>query len=82
MAEGVRKLGKTDLGVATTGIAGPTGGTEKKPVGTVFIALADGEKTICRQYFYRWDRRRIKIVTSQAVLIMLKRYLTGELTDG
>ncbi|MBN1381243.1 MAG: competence/damage-inducible protein A [Deltaproteobacteria bacterium] len=81
MAEGVRKLGRTDIGISTTGIAGPSGGTEKKPVGTVFIALADKDKTYCRHYRYRWDRRRIKMITSQALLLMLKRYLKGELTD-
>lgn len=81
MAEGVRKLAKTDIGISTTGIAGPSGGTEKKPVGTVFIALAGKGKTYCRQYRYRWDRRRIKMITTQALLLMLKRYLKGELTD-
>ena len=81
MAEGVRKIGKTDLGLAVTGIAGPTGGTEEKPVGTVFIALTDGKKTICHRSFYRWDRRRIKMVSSQSALMMLKRYLTGETRD-
>ena len=78
MAEGVRRLAGTDLGLATTGIAGPDGGSEAKPVGTIFIALADGGETVCRKFSYRWDRRRIKIVVSQAALIMLKRYLTGE----
>lgn len=81
MAEGVRKIGKTDLGLAVTGIAGPTGGTEEKPVGTVFIALTDGKKTICHRSFYRWDRRRIKMVSSQSALMMLKRYLTGEMRN-
>jgi len=79
MAEGVRKLGKCNLGLSTTGIAGPTGGTSEKPVGTVFIALADGTKTFCRNYTFRWDRRRNKTMMTQAALMMLKRYLTGEL---
>ncbi len=79
MAEGVRKLGKCNLGLSTTGIAGPTGGTPEKPVGTVFIALANGTRTFCRNYTFRWDRRRNKTMMSQAALMLLKRYLTGEL---
>jgi nicotinamide-nucleotide amidase len=78
MAEGVRKLGKCNLGLSTTGIAGPTGGTAEKPVGTFFIALADETRTFCRNYTFRWDRRRNKTMMSQAALMMLKRYLTGE----
>jgi len=81
MAEGVRTSGKTDLGLATTGIAGPTGGTDEKPVGTVFIALANGRTTLCRSYRFRWDRRRNKTVSSHAALIMMKKYLTGEMRD-
>jgi nicotinamide-nucleotide amidase len=81
MAEGVRKSAGTDLGLAVTGIAGPSGGTEAKPVGTVFIALADGGKTVCRPYAFRWERRRNKLMASQAALLMLWRYLTGELRD-
>jgi nicotinamide-nucleotide amidase len=79
MAEGVRKLGKCNLGLSTTGIAGPTGGTAEKPVGTFFIALADGTRTFCRNYTFRWDRRRNKTMMSQAALMMLKKYLTDEL---
>jgi nicotinamide-nucleotide amidase len=81
MAEGVRRLGKCNLGISTTGIAGPAGGTTEKPVGTVFIALANGTTTFCRHHNFRWDRRRNKTMMSQAALIMLKRYLTGELED-
>jgi len=78
MAEGVRRLARTDLGLSVTGIAGPSGGSEQKPVGTVFIALADATGTICRHFAWRWDRRRIKVISSQAALIMLKDHLAGE----
>jgi len=81
MAEGARKSAGTDLGLAVTGIAGPDGGTEAKPVGTVFVALADGGKTFCRPYAFRWDRRRNKMMASQAALLTLWRHLTGELRD-
>ena len=82
MAEGVRRQAGTYLGLATTGIAGPGGGSEAKPVGTVFVALADAEETICWPYAFRWDRRRNKIMASQAALMMLKRYLAGEIVHG
>jgi nicotinamide-nucleotide amidase len=78
MAEGVRKLAGTDLGLASTGIAGPTGGSKDKPVGTVYIALADSRQTICRHYSYRWDRKRNKEVFSEAALFLLKNYLQGK----
>ncbi len=82
MAEGVRRISGTDLGLASTGIAGPTGGTEDKPVGTVFIALADGRETLCRRYGFRWTRRRNKVMTAQTALILLLRYLKGEPDDA
>ncbi len=77
MAEGVRQRAKTDLGLSTTGIAGPTGGTERKPVGTVFIAVTDGRRRVCRDFQFRWDRRRIKEITSQWALEMLRRFILG-----
>lgn len=78
MAEGVRKLAGTDLGLSSTGIAGPTGGSREKPVGTVYLALADSRQTICRHYSYRWDRQRNKEVFSEAALFLLKNYLQGK----
>ncbi|MDD5712355.1 MAG: competence/damage-inducible protein A [Smithellaceae bacterium] len=77
MAEGARKNAGTDLGLSVTGIAGPTGGSAAKPVGTVFIALADKKGTSCRNYSFRWDRRRIKQISAQAALLMVRRYLRG-----
>jgi len=78
MAEGVRKLAGTDLGLSSTGIAGPTGGSPEKPVGTVYLAVADSKQTICRHYAYRWDRKMNKEVFSEAALFLLKDYLQGK----
>ena len=78
MAEGVRRASGTDIGVSTTGIAGPAGGTDKKPVGTVFIAVTDGKRTICRDFSFKWERRRIKEITTQWALELIRRFLMGE----
>lgn len=72
MAEGVRTLLKTDFGVAITGIAGPTGGTDTKPVGLVYIGLADGEDTWVKKYHFVKDRTLNKSLSSQAALNMLR----------
>lgn len=56
MAQGVRKKLKTDLGIAITGIAGPSGGTKKKPIGAVFICLVTRKK-ICTEYHEFTGRR-------------------------
>ena len=78
MAEGVRKRSGTDVGLATTGIAGPSGGTGAKPVGTVFIAVSDGTRTVCRDFAFKWERRRIKEITTQWALELTRRFLAGE----
>jgi len=81
MAEGVRKIAATDLGLSSTGIAGPTGGSKEKPVGTVYLALADAKNTVCRHFSFRWDRRRNKLVFSEAALMFICDYLLGRLSN-
>jgi nicotinamide-nucleotide amidase len=75
MAKGVRQAAGSDLGLAVTGIAGPDGGTDEKPVGTVFISLAapDGCWTECFQF--SGSRDEIRIITAWTALDWLRRYL-------
>lgn len=75
MARGVRHKAKTDFGLAVTGIAGPGGGTEEKPVGLVYIALADDAHTEHKRFMLPGDRELIRWRASQAALDMLRRRL-------
>ncbi len=73
--EGARWVTEADFAVAVTGIAGPAGGTEAKPVGTVFIALAGPDGTRVVQALNPYDRETFKQVTSQQALELLRRRL-------
>ena len=73
MAEGARERTGSDYAISVTGIAGPSGGTEAKPVGTVFIGLAKNRGTQVRQHRNNYDRETFKYVTSQQALEMLRR---------
>jgi nicotinamide-nucleotide amidase len=75
MAAGVRRLAGTDLGVGVTGIAGPGGGTEAKPVGLTYIAVADAHGEEWCEHRFRFDREGNKLWASQMALEMLRRYL-------
>jgi nicotinamide-nucleotide amidase len=78
MAEGACATANSDFGLATTGIAGPSGGTAVKPVGTVFIALAAKDRPVSVQKrFFPDDRPTFKELTTQAALEMLRRRLLG-----
>jgi len=77
MAAGARRIAGSDLGLSTTGIAGPDGGTKEKPVGTVCIALATAERTYVRRYQFWGTRDWVKLLTSQVALDWVRRHLLG-----
>ncbi len=80
MAEGARRAAGVDHALATTGIAGPGGGSEEKPVGTVFIALASKlGPTLVERHRFPTDRETFKFLTTQTALNLLRRQLLGAL---
>lgn len=75
MAECARRVSGTDIAIAVTGIAGPTGGTAEKPVGLVYMALSAAGKTIVFEHRFSGNRLDIKLRASQAALNMLRMHL-------
>jgi nicotinamide-nucleotide amidase len=78
MAEGIRQKSGSDLGLAVTGIAGPTGGSPDKPVGLTFIAVTGANGTRCEQFRFLQDRVRNKERAAQAALNLLRLYLLND----
>ena len=78
MAEGVRLLLGADVAVAVTGIAGPSGGTDDKPVGLTYVAFADPDSTACERHLWRGDRTANKESSAEAALALLCRCLSAE----
>lgn len=75
MAENVRKIMGTDVGIATSGIAGPGGGSAEKPVGTLCIAYADATKTISKKLYFNKDRELNIEFTAMTVLNLVRQSL-------
>lgn len=85
MALGVCKLSGSDIALAVTGIAGPDGGTVEKPVGTVYMALADPTGCRAKRYTFHGDREEIRLITSFMAMDWLRKRLlslrSAEVTD-
>ncbi|MBI4548987.1 MAG: competence/damage-inducible protein A [Ignavibacteriae bacterium] len=75
MASGIRKISNTDIGISTTGIAGPTGGTPEKPIGLVWIGYSDENQTLALKFHFGDGRRQIKERAIQAALDLVRRKL-------
>ena len=77
MARGVRTALEADIGISTSGIAGPGGGTPGKPVGTVWIGLSARETETAQHFLWPGDRLAVKEQSAQAALALLAEYLQG-----
>ncbi len=77
MAHGIRAAAGTDVGIGITGIAGPGGGSEQKPVGTVAVAVVAGDDTRVRTFHFLGGREMVKFQAAQAAMNMLRLMLLG-----
>ncbi|MBU1057492.1 MAG: CinA family nicotinamide mononucleotide deamidase-related protein [Proteobacteria bacterium] len=75
MAAGMREKSGADIALSITGIAGPDGGSEDKPVGTVFVGMADAKETRVHRFLLPGTRYEIQRMTAQTALDLLRRYL-------
>ena len=82
MAEGVRARLGTDLGVAVTGVAGPDGGTEAKPVGLVYVAVSGPGSPVVRRYLWTGDRSANKRASAEAAIELLLEQASAPARGG
>ena len=79
MAEGVKKILKTDFSIGLSGIAGPTGATKTKPVGLVYVAVSSKYGTICLEHFFSGTRTSIKEKAATEVLKLTLQSIQSEI---
>ncbi len=82
MAKGIRNLLNTDIGVGITGVAGPTGSTEKSPVGCVHIAVSGSQGEATEVHHLIGNRIEIKWQASEAALMLIRKYLLSNFSEG
>lgn len=75
MADGARKMLGSDIGVSVTGIAGPAGGTAKKPVGLVYVAISSKAASVCTKNLFKGSREEIKKKSADKALKMLEEFV-------
>lgn len=71
MAQSVRQLARSGFGLGITGIAGPSGAVPGKPVGTVFIGISAGKRTVCRRFLFKGGRASVRRQSCEQALRML-----------
>lgn len=82
MVKGLLAATKADVGLVTTGIAGPDGGTEEKPVGLVYIGCNVCGKIKVKKYIFEGDRRQIRDSATEKALVLVRKYLTKYNTEN
>ncbi len=80
IALGIRTTSNTDIGISTTGIAGPTGGSPEKPIGLIWIGYSDKDETFAMQFIFNGERRIVKERAAQAALELVRRKIL-KITD-
>ena len=75
MAEGSLKVYGSDIAASVTGIAGPNGGTPEKPVGTVWMAVTDGKRTVAYENHFEGSRDRIRELTSEILMVCIMEFI-------
>ncbi len=75
MLKGILKMANADCAIAVSGIAGPTGGTDEKPVGTVYLGIQTKEKTIIELHLFKGDRESVQEQAKDTAIALLKNNL-------
>lgn len=78
MALGVKRVSKADIGIATTGIAGPGGGTQDKPVGLVYIGCAYKDKVTVRKYIFEGTRYQVRLAAVKRAFELISDVVSGD----